>query len=105
MVAKALAAEVGLGQAVALDERPRGAVEHENPFLEQRAEQEQALIARLWRTRSFSGAGRRGYWGDLCGRCRWHVSVGGPASFCAQCTGETECRPSAVPERPLVRPG
>jgi hypothetical protein len=46
MVLEPLAAEVGLGQAIALDERARGSVEHENPLLEKRPEQEQALIAR-----------------------------------------------------------
>ena len=46
MVAEALAAEVGLGQAVALDERSGRAVEHDDPLREQRAEQKQALLAR-----------------------------------------------------------
>ncbi len=46
VVAEALAAEVGLGQAVTLDEGARGSVEHENPPLQQGAEQEQAFLTR-----------------------------------------------------------
>jgi hypothetical protein len=46
VVAEAVAAEVGLGQPIALDQRSGGAVQDEDSLSEQRAEQEQALIAR-----------------------------------------------------------
>jgi hypothetical protein len=34
MIAEAFAPEVGFGQAVALDERPGGSVEHEDPLVQ-----------------------------------------------------------------------
>jgi len=89
VVAEAPAAEIGLGQAVALDQRARGAVEHENPPLQQRAEQEQALFARpdvgvrrcgpgFILGCASPGGGR--------GRDQWDVRLGWPASFWRQCT-------------------
>jgi hypothetical protein len=74
MVLEPLAAEVGLGQAVPLDEGSGGAVEHQDSVLQKRPEQEQALSARP------RVACRLG-WGDLCGRSGLDLSVGGPASF------------------------
>ena len=94
VIAETLAAEVGFGQAVALDERPRGSVEHENPLLKQRPQQGQALISRPgFARRRFCMRLRRRDRGDLFGRCRVGVSLGGPASFQAQCTERTERRP------------
>jgi len=99
VVAEALAAEVGLGQAVALDQRARGAVEHENPPLQQRAKQEQALFARP------NVVGRRcGPGFILAALARAAVvdaidgtfRLGWPASFWRQCTRhEPATRPAA----------
>jgi hypothetical protein len=60
VVEEALAAEVGLGQAVTLDERSGGAIEHENPLAKQRAEQEQALLTRPDGANRRLGLGIRG---------------------------------------------
>ncbi len=89
--AEALAAEVGLGQAVALDERPGRSVEHEDSLLQEWAKQEQTPLTRPGvACRRSWGRCRRCDWGDLCGHYRGNVSLGGPASFCAQCTDRME---------------
>ena len=72
MIPKALAAKIGLCQAVTLDERPGRAVEHEDSLAQKWPEQEQALLARpngvVW-------------YGCVCGRDRRSCSLGGPASL------------------------
>jgi hypothetical protein len=91
MVAEALTAEVGLGQAVALDQGPSGSVEYEDPLLEEGPEQGQALIARPGvACRRFLEWRRRRDRGDFVGRAGGDVSLGEPASFWAQCTGRTK---------------
>jgi hypothetical protein len=67
MVAEALPAEVGLREAVALDESARGAIEDEDSLLQQRAQEGDALLTRPnWWSRCLYGlgsgraAGRRG---------------------------------------------
>ena len=106
MVAESLAAEVGFGQVVALDERSSRSVEHKDPLLQERPDQEQALIARPGVAgRRFFGWRRRRNVGQLVGRCRGDVRFGGPASFFAQCTGETERGPNGSREWPADQDG
>ena len=91
MVAEALTAKVGFGEAVTLDEGPSGSVEYEDPLLEEGPEQEQARIARPGvACRRFLGWRRRRDRGDFVGRDSGDVSLGEPASFWAQCTGRTK---------------
>jgi hypothetical protein len=72
MVAEALAAEIGLGQTVTLDERSGRPVEDEDALAQKWSEQEQALLTRP-----------NGVVGDgcVCGRDRRNCSLGGPASL------------------------
>jgi hypothetical protein len=85
VVSEALAAEVGLGQAVALDERARCPVENEDPLLQQGPQQAQALVAR-------PGRRRRRDRGAIGGRVARGECFGGPASFSAQCTDHIDWR-------------
>ena len=72
MVAEALAAEIGLGQTVTLDERSGRPVEDEDALAQKGSEQEQALVTRPNRVVGD---------GCVCGRDRRYVSLGGPASL------------------------
>jgi hypothetical protein len=95
MVAEALAAEVGLGQTVTLDECSGRPVEDEDALAQKRSEQEQALVTRPNRVV-----------GDRCvyGRDRRYLSLGGPASLLSGSLpgGEGERRIRMM--RPVGRP-